>query len=56
MYGMECWVVKNQQENKISVAEMMMLRWIYGKIRWDRIGNDTIRERGDDITSIVENM
>jgi hypothetical protein len=44
-YGTECWAVKNQHENKVSVAHMSMLRWLSGKTRQDRIRNDTIRER-----------
>ena len=44
MYGTECWAVKNQHENKLCVAEMMMLRWIYSKTRLDKIRNDNIRE------------
>lgn len=35
LYGMECRVVKNQHENKISAAEMKMLCWMYGKTRQD---------------------
>jgi len=42
---MECWVVKNQHDNKVSAAEMRMLCWIRGKTRRNKIGNDTIRER-----------
>ena len=45
LYGTECWAVKSQQENQVSVAEMGMLRWMSGKTRLDRIRNDTIRER-----------
>jgi len=41
----ECWAVKNQHKHKVSVAEMRMLRWMCGKTRCDRIGNDDIRER-----------
>jgi len=44
LYGMECWVVKNQHENKISVAEMRMLHWMCGKTRRDEIRSDNIRE------------
>jgi hypothetical protein len=36
--------VKNQHENKISVAEMNMLRWMCGKTKCDKIRNDNIRE------------
>ena len=45
LYGTKCWAVKSQHENQVSVAEMMMLRWMSGKTRHDRITNDTIRER-----------
>jgi len=31
LYGTECWVVKSQHENQVSVAEMRMLRWMSGK-------------------------
>ena len=45
MYGTECWTVKSQHENQVSVAEMRMLCWMSGKTRHDRNMNDTIRER-----------
>jgi hypothetical protein len=47
LYGAECWEVKNQHENQVSVDEMGMLHWMSGKIRRIRIRirNDTIRER-----------
>ncbi|KAG5565645.1 hypothetical protein RHGRI_001531 [Rhododendron griersonianum] len=32
------------EQNKMSVAEMRMLRWICGKTRRDRIRNETVRE------------
>ncbi|KAI8547555.1 hypothetical protein RHMOL_Rhmol07G0205300 [Rhododendron molle] len=44
LYGMECWHIKKQQVNKISVTEMRMLRWMCGKTRRDRIRNKTVRE------------
>ena len=40
----ECWAVKNQYKNKLSVAETRILRWMCGKTRRDRIINDNIRE------------
>jgi len=45
LYVIECWAVKNQYKNKLSVAEMRMLRWMCGMTRRDRIRNDNIRER-----------
>ena len=44
-YGSECWVIKKQQEHKMDVAEMKMLRWMSGYKLKDRIRNDHIRER-----------
>ena len=45
LYGAKCWATKRQHVQKISVAEMRMLRWICGHTRRDRIRNDDIRER-----------
>jgi hypothetical protein len=53
--GMECWVVKNQHENKISVGEIRMLCWMCGETRRDRITSDNIRERVG-VAPVVENM
>ena len=36
--------VKNQHENKLSVAEMRVLCWICGKTRRDMTRNDNISE------------
>jgi hypothetical protein len=33
MYGAECWATKGQHIQKMSVAEMRMLRWICGHTR-----------------------
>lgn len=38
-------MINNQHDNKISVLEMMMLCWMYSKIRHDKIGNDNVIER-----------
>jgi hypothetical protein len=35
MYGAECWATKGQHVQKMSVAEMRMLRWICGHTRKD---------------------
>ena len=44
LYGAECWAVKEQHIQKMSVAEMRMLRWMSGKTRKDKIRNEIIRE------------
>jgi hypothetical protein len=45
LYGAESWATKGQHIQKMSVAEMRMLRWICGHIRKDRIRNDYIRDK-----------
>jgi hypothetical protein len=45
MYDAECWATKGQHIQKISVAEMRMLRWICGHTRKDQIRNDDIRDK-----------
>jgi hypothetical protein len=45
LYGAECWATKGQHIQKMSVAEMRMLRWIRGHTRKDRIRNDDIRDK-----------
>ena len=55
LYETECWVVKNQQKNKLNFTEMGMLRWISGHTRQDRIWNECIREQVG-VAPIVEKM
>jgi hypothetical protein len=45
LYGAECWPTKCHHVQKLSVAEMRMLRWICGHTRMDRVRNDDIRDR-----------
>jgi hypothetical protein len=45
MYDAECWATKGQHIQKMSVAEMRMLRWICGHTRKDQIRNDDIRDK-----------
>ena len=45
LYGSECWAVKYQYEQKTSVVEMRMLRWMCGHTRKDRIRNEVIRNK-----------
>ncbi|RXH84798.1 hypothetical protein DVH24_040146 [Malus domestica] len=39
----ECWAVKHQHVHKMGVAEMRMLRGMYGHTRKDKIGNEDIQ-------------
>jgi hypothetical protein len=45
LYGVECWPTKRRHIQQLSVAEMWMLRWIYGHTRRDRVRNDDIHKR-----------
>ncbi|XP_070019562.1 uncharacterized protein [Nicotiana sylvestris] len=45
LYGDECWLVKNSHIQKMNVAEMRVLRWMYGHTRLDKIRNEDIREK-----------
>lgn len=45
MYGSETWTIAKSQEKKLNVAEMM-LRFMYGVTRMDKIRNDYIRGTG----------
>jgi hypothetical protein len=45
LYGAEYWPTKRRYVQQVSVAEMRMLRWIYGHTRKDRVQNDDIHER-----------
>lgn len=36
-YVVECWPIRKQHMQKVSVAEMRMLRLMYGKSRKDRL-------------------
>ena len=44
MYVSECWATKKQHVDKMSAAEMTMLRWMCGKTRKDRVRNKDIRK------------
>ena len=55
MYGTECWAIKKNCNQRMSVAEMRMLRWMTGVTRKDRIRNDIIR-RNLDVAPIEDKM
>ena len=42
LYGSEYWALKRQHEHKIEVAEMRMLRWMYGENSNIRVRNQSI--------------
>ncbi|XP_019235312.1 PREDICTED: uncharacterized protein LOC109215660 [Nicotiana attenuata] len=45
LYEAECWPVNNSHVQQMNVAEMRMLRWMYGHNRLDRIRNEVIRDK-----------
>lgn len=50
MYEIECWAVKSQQENKINIAEIIMLQWMSDHTRQYRIKNYIIKKsRGNSL-------
>ena len=42
LYGTKCWANKKQHIQKISVAEMRMLKWICDKTGMDKVRNKDI--------------
>ena len=42
LYDTECWAIKRYHPQKMSVAEMHMLRWICGNTRRDKMRNEDI--------------
>lgn len=42
LYDTEYWAIKKQYVNKMSIAEIKMIRWISRNIRKDRIHNEEI--------------
>ncbi|KAM3322716.1 hypothetical protein P3S67_003867 [Capsicum chacoense] len=45
LYGAVCWPIKSSHIQKLKVAEMRMLRWMFGFIRDDRVRNEIIQEK-----------
>ena len=43
-YASECWALRKDQERRLQVAEMRMLRMMMGITRKDRCRNDLVRE------------
>ena len=42
MYGAEKWPINKAQGQRLNMAEMRMLRWMYGITRMDKIRNERI--------------
>jgi len=45
LYGAECWPIKRSHIQRMTVAEMRMIRWICGHTRLDKIRNEVIRRK-----------
>ena len=45
LYSTECWAIKRYLAQKMSVAEMRMLRWMCDNTRIDKVRNKDIRTK-----------
>jgi len=45
LYGTKCWAIKKYHAQKMSIAEMRMLRWMCGNTRRDKVRNEDIRTK-----------
>jgi hypothetical protein len=43
LYESECWVTKVRDERRLHMTEILMLRWMCGVTRLDRIRNEYIK-------------
>ena len=45
LYVKECWAIKRYHAQKMSVAEMYILRWMCDNTRGDKVRNEDIRTK-----------
>uniref|UniRef100_A0A0A9HGK3 Uncharacterized protein n=1 Tax=Arundo donax TaxID=35708 RepID=A0A0A9HGK3_ARUDO len=55
LYRAECWPTKRRHVQRLSIAEMRMLRWMCDHTRKDRVRNDDIRDKVG-VASIEEKL
>ena len=55
LYGTEYWVIKRYHAQKMSVAEMCILRWMCDNTRRDKLRNEDIHTKIG-VASIEEKM
>ena len=55
LYDTECWAIKRYHAQKMSIAEMRMLRWMCGNTKRDKVRNEDIRNKIS-VASIEEKM
>jgi len=55
LYDTKCWAIKRHHAQKMSVAEMRMLRWMCDNTRRDKVRNEDISTKIG-VISIEEKM
>jgi len=55
LYGTECWAIMRHHTQKMSVAEMRILRWMCDNTLRDKVRNENIRTKIG-VASIEEKM
>ena len=56
LYDTECWAIKKYHAQKMSVAEIRMLRCMCGNTRRDKVRNEDIRTKIGVVASKEEKM
>ena len=55
LYGTECWAIKRHHARKMSVTEILILRWMCDNTRRDKVRNEDIHTKIG-VPSIEEKM